>query len=144
MVSFVLNLSLRSHSRGEGLQSLWHVTNKNEHFVLCNSLYYGYSHIVLGNSPSSTFGCSHCKPLRVIQEIPCTYDSALTVHTQERTGWILMQFTESGPCSANIVWRNLETLRDFLWETPYGKLDFRGNTDRRADLKTLTQKYRIE
>lgn len=46
--------------------------NKSECFVLCNSLCCGYSHTVLGNSPNWTFGWSHCKPLRVIQEIPCS------------------------------------------------------------------------
>lgn len=48
---------------------------------------YEYFYTVLGNTPNSIFGCSHCKTLRIIQEIPCCLwlYSAPKVHAQEKT-----------------------------------------------------------
>ena len=44
--------------------------------------------------------------------------TALTVHTQERTGWIPVQFIESGLCSANSSLKKPGDLERFTLGNP--------------------------
>lgn len=128
----------------QGVQKLWCVINKNKHFKLCNSLYCAYSHIVLGKFPNSTFGSSHCKPLRVVQEIPCTRDSALKVHTQEETHWVGMDLVESGLCCANNRPEEAQNPLGVALGNAICEASLHGWYRSQGWLETCTQQYRTE